>query len=141
MNPGAPLEIQFQLRPKPRPVQDAVRVELPSAGRLPQVTRVLALAIHFDEMIRKGDARDYADVARQTCLCRERVSQIMRLNYLAPDIQMELLYLPPVPTGRYPISETAMRRIANLLSRADQRREWARLKGLRQLDFPEATVF
>jgi len=79
-------------------------------------TRTLALAIHFDEMIQKGDATDYADIARQTCLCRERVSQIARLNYLAPDIQMELLYLPPVPTGRYPISETAMRMIASLLS-------------------------
>jgi hypothetical protein len=41
---------------------------------------------------------------------------------------MELLYLPPTPTGRYPISETAVRRIANLLSWADQRREWAALK-------------
>ena len=71
----------------------------------------------------RGDARDYADVARLSCLCRERVSQIMRLNDLAPDIQMELLYLPPVPSGRYPISETAMRKIANLLSWADQRRE------------------
>jgi hypothetical protein len=133
MNPGTPLEMQFQLRAKPRPVQDAVQRELPSAGRLPQVTRVLALAIRFDEMICRGDARDYADVARQTCLCRERVSQIARLNYLAPDIQMELLYLPPVPTGRYPISETSLRRIANLLSWADQRREWACLKGLHRL--------
>jgi hypothetical protein len=134
MNPSAPLlEIQFQLRPKPRPAHEAARPEPRSQGRLPQVTRVLALAIHVDEMIRSGDAKDYADVARQTCLCRERVSQIARLDYLAPDIQMELLYLPPVPTGRYPVSETALRTIANLLSWADQRREWARLKGIHRL--------
>ena len=133
MNAGAPPEIQFQLRPKPQPAVDVAKGELLSAGRLPQATRVLALALHIDEMICRGDARDYADVARQTCLCRERVSQIMRLNYLAPDIQMELLYLPPVPTGRYPISETALRKIANHLSWADQRREWARLKGLHRL--------
>jgi hypothetical protein len=86
------------------------------------------LAIHLEDMIRRGEAKDYADLARLGCLCRERVSQIVRLNYLAPDIQIELLYLPPTPTGRYPISETAVRRIANLLSWADQRREWARLK-------------
>ena len=79
-------------------------------------------------MLRRGDAKDYADIARLSCLCRERVSQIARLNYLAPDIQVELLYLPPVPSGRYPISETAMRKIANLLSWDEQRREWARLK-------------
>ena len=58
----------------------------------------------------------------------------MRLTYLAPGIQMELLYLPPVPTGRFPISETAARKIANLLSWVDQRRAWARLKQLHRLD-------
>src|ERR1700681_1017703 len=109
----APVEIQFPLRPKPRAAGEVAQTELRSAGRLPQVTRTLALAIRFDEMIRNGDAKDYADIARQTCLCRERVSQIARLHYLAPDIQLELLYLPPVPTGRYPISETAVRAIAN----------------------------
>ena len=67
-------------------------------------------------MIRRGEAKDYADIARLSCLCRERVSQIVRLNYLAPDIQVELLYLPPTPTGRYPIAETVVRKIANLLS-------------------------
>ena len=129
--PVAPIEIQFQLRP----IQQSTHAEVPrfDFGRLPQVTRVLALAIHFDEMIRRGDAKDYADVARLTCLCRERVSQVMRLLYLAPDIQMEVLYLPPTPSGRFPISETAVRKIANLLSWADQRREWARLKQLHRL--------
>lgn len=105
-----------------------------TTGRLPHVARVLALAIHLDNMIRAGDAKDYADIGRLSCLCRERVSQIMRLNYLAPDIQVELLYLPPVPTGRYPVSETAMRKIANLLSWDEQRREWKRLKTLHHLD-------
>ena len=122
----APLEIQFALRPGASPTaENSVR---PSGGRLPRVTQVLALAIHFENMIRQGEAKDYADLARLCCLCRERVSQIMRLNYLAPDIQIELLYLPALPGGRYPISESGARRIASLLSWVDQRREWARLK-------------
>jgi len=79
-------------------------------------------------MIQQGEAKDYADLARLSCLCRERISQIMRLNYLAPDIQIEVLYLPPLPGGRYPISESTARRIASLLSWVDQRGEWARLK-------------
>ncbi len=112
MSSLGPLEIQFHLR---------------------TITQVLALAIHLEGMIRRGEAKDYADLARLSCLCRERVSQIVRLSYLAPDIQMELLYLPPTPTGRYPISETAVRKIANLLSWADQRREWAALKRQHQL--------
>jgi len=128
MNTRAPLEIQFQLRPRLGGAANVPRSESRSAGRLPPITRVVALAIHFDEMIRRGDAKDYADIARLSCLCRERVSQIARLNYLVPEIQLELLYLPPTPTGRYPISETAMRKIANLLSWIDQRREWTALK-------------
>jgi hypothetical protein len=126
MSTNAP-QIQFQLRPKSGGAEAAQSKDR-STGRLPQITRVLALAIHFDEMISRGDAKDYADVARLSCLSRERVSQIVRLNYLAPDIQVELLYLPPTPTGRYPISETAVRKIANLLSWLEQRREWAALK-------------
>jgi len=51
----------------------------------------------------------------------------MRLNYLAPDIQIELLYLPP-SGGRFPISETAMRLIASSLSWEKQRERWSQLK-------------
>lgn len=86
------------------------------------------MAIHLEDMLRRREAKDYADLARLSCLCRERISQIVRLNYLAPDIQIELLYLPATPTGRFPISEVAVRRIANLLSWADQRRDWMALK-------------
>jgi hypothetical protein len=124
----SPLEIQFQLRPKLDVTMPGAEAQRPSSGRLPQLTRVLALAIYFDNMIRQGEAKDYAHLGRLSCLCRERVSQILRLNYLAPDIQMELLYLPPTPSRRYPISETAVRRIASFLSWPDQRREWAALK-------------
>jgi hypothetical protein len=129
MSNREPLEIQFPLRRNARyAVPDAEGAVRPRAGLLPRITQVLALAIHLDKMIQKGDAKDYADIARLSSLCRERGSQIMRLNCLAPDIQVELLYLPPVPAGRYPISETAMRKIANLLSWADQRRAWMALK-------------
>ena len=133
MSSPGPLEIQFHLRTKPRPADDE-QVGPTKTGRLPRVTQVLALAIHLEEMIRRGEAKDYADLARLSCLCRERVSQIVRLNYLAPDIQIELLYLPPTLTGRYPISESAVRKIANRLSWIDQRREWAVLKARHHLD-------
>jgi hypothetical protein len=125
MSNSAPLEIQFQLRAKQLSAEPEARQNV---GRLPRITRVVALAIHFDNMLRKGEAKDYADIGRMTCLCRERVSQIMRLNYLAPDIQVELLYLPPSSASRYPISEVAVRKLANLLAWDDQRREWTALK-------------
>jgi hypothetical protein len=122
-------EVSFQLRSGPRVPSAGLEAQMAAGqGRLPRVTQVLALAIHFDDLIRYGEAKDYADLARLAGLCRERISQVMRLTYLAPDIQMELLYLPPTATGRYPISETSMRRIANHLSWADQRKQWETLK-------------
>jgi hypothetical protein len=129
MNPHAPLELKFNLRTNPRSATGRNEQPGPTqAGRLPRIVQVLALAIHLEDMIRRGEAKDFAELARLSCLCRERISQIVRLNYLAPDIQIELLYLPPTPTGRYPISETAVRKIAGLLSWVDQRREWTALK-------------
>ncbi len=88
----------------------------------------MALAIHFQDMIRRGEARDYADLARLGCLTRERMSQIMELVWLAPDIQQEILYLSLNSGGRYPICERAVRKIANCLSWADQRAKWETLK-------------
>jgi hypothetical protein len=134
MSTDSPLEIRFSLRTKLRPPNEATeRVPSHKAGRLPRITQVLALAIHLEDMIRRREAKDYADLARLSCLCRERISQIVRLNYLAPDIQVELLYLAPTASGRFPISETALRNIANLLSWDDQRLEWKSLKQMHRL--------
>jgi hypothetical protein len=129
MTAGAPLEIRFSLRTKLRQAGEASE-QIPSrrVGRLPRITQMLALAINLEDMIRRGEAKHHADLARLSCLCRERISQIVRLNYLSPDIQVELLYLAPTTSSRFPISETALRKIANLLSWVDQRREWKALK-------------
>ena len=130
MNSTQAVEISFKLQTGPRTGNTtSASVGSLAPGRLPRVTQVLAIAIQFDDMLQRGDAKDYADLARLGGLCRERVSQIMRLNYLAPDIQVELLYLPPTPTGRFPISETAVRTIAGLLSWSEQRERWARISG------------
>jgi hypothetical protein len=88
----------------------------------------MALAIQFQEMVRSGEVRDCADLARLAGLTRERISQVMKLAWLAPDIQMEILYLPAVHGGRFPVSEVAARKIATLLSWTEQRAEWAKLK-------------
>lgn len=123
-----PVEVRFQLRRTPAPSVNDGEFTAPQRGRLPRVTQVLALAIQLDDAIQRGEAKDCADLARLGGVCRERVSQIMRLLCLAPDIQVELLYLPPTATGRYPVSERAAREIANILYWADQRQAWIRVK-------------
>lgn len=123
------VEIRFRLNPMSRPAAPpAVESELPAAGRLPRVTQVLALAIQFQDMIRLGEARDYADLARLGGLTRERVSQIVKLVWLAPDIQIEILHLPPVSNGHFLIRERAMRDISSTICWVEQHREWEKLK-------------
>ncbi len=59
--------------------------------KLPHVTRLLALAHHLQHLIDTGVADDYADIARLSNLSRARLSQIMNLTLLAPQIQEEIL--------------------------------------------------
>lgn len=125
--PNSAVEIQFRLH------AIAPDTGVPASGRsasghLPRVTQVMALAIHFQDMIQRGEARDYADLARLGCLTRERMSQIMELVWLAPDIQQEILQFPPSEATRFPISEVAVRKVAGLLSWADQRVVWTETK-------------
>jgi hypothetical protein len=137
MQNSSAVEIRFQLHPVPgrRAQGDGEPAQrLAGPGRLPRVTRVLALAIQFQEMIRRGEVRDYADLARLGCLTRERISQIMKLVWLAPDIQIEVLFLPPTLGGRYPISEVSLRPIAQELDWAKQRELWRNLKQSKHLD-------
>ena len=133
---NSPVEIQFRLHATGRSPGRSGPSDAPplGTGRLPRVTQVVALAIHFQDMIRCGEARDYADLARLGCITRERLSQIMELIWLAPDIQQEILEFPPNNSGRFPISEAAMRRLAENLAWAEQREQWRMLKQEGYLD-------
>jgi hypothetical protein len=71
----------------------------------------LALAHQIDGMIRAGELRDLADAARAIGVTRARMTQIMNLLLLAPEIQEAILDLPPVKQGRDPISERMLRAI------------------------------
>ncbi len=59
--------------------------------RIPRPTQLLALAITFEDMIRTGEARDYAEIARRTGVSRARISQIMRRMEMEPGIQEQTL--------------------------------------------------
>ena len=93
-------------------------------ARIPRITKLMAMAIHFNRLIEQGEIANYAELARMLGVSRARVSQIMGLVNLAPDIQMELLKLPRVAKGRDPVSERHLRPIARLLLWEDQRKMW-----------------
>ncbi len=65
--------------------------------RVPRIARLMALAIRLDELLREETIRDYADLARLGRVTRARMTQIMKLLHLAPDIQEQILLLPRLP--------------------------------------------
>jgi hypothetical protein len=98
-------------------------------GRVPRVAKLMALAIRFDGLIRVGDVADYADLARLGHVTRARITQIMNLTLLAPDIQEELLFLPRVERGHDTVLLKQLQPIAREPSWRKQRQLWQRLRG------------
>src|SRR5688572_11770411 len=82
------------------------------AGTVPRVARLVALALKLAGMVRRGEVRDYAELARLGRVTRARLTQLMNLTLLAPEIIEEILHLPPVTRGRDPIGERDLRPIA-----------------------------
>ena len=96
-------------------------------GTIPRISRLMALAIRFDRLIKAGEVADQAEIARLGQVSRARVTQIMNLLHLAPDIQEETLFLPRTQHGRDPIREIMVRPIAAVLDWRKQRRMWKEL--------------
>jgi hypothetical protein len=123
-------EVKVQLQPTVRQINRVPKKIAPAAvpvaerGRLPRITQVLALALQFQEMIDRGEIQRCADLARLGCVSRERISQLMALTWLAPDIQEAILRLPRIPGARSPINEGELRRIARLPLWQEQRARW-----------------
>lgn len=97
-------------------------------GRVPRILRLMALAIHFDKMIRERKVADQSELARLAHVTQPRMTQLMNLLHLAPDIQEELLLLPRVIQGRDPIHERMLRSIAAEADWGIQRQRWSRLR-------------
>jgi hypothetical protein len=96
--------------------------------RIPRITRLMALAIKFQGMVDRGDVRDYADLARLGCVTGARLTQIMNLLLLAPDLQERLLF----GTSPVSISERIVRAVCTQVEWADQRRHFRGLMEERQ---------
>lgn len=103
-------------------------------GRIPRVARLLALAHRLDELLRTGAVRNQADLAELGGVTRARVTQILNLLSLAPDIQERILTLPAMVSGRDRITEHHIRQLASLLNWDDQRRAWLDLDMLGRVD-------
>lgn len=105
------------LRPGPAP-------DTPQ-GKIPRISRLMALAIHCDELLRSGQITNQSELARYANITPARVTQILTLLNLAPDIHEELLFLPRTTEGRGEIQEMDIRKIAMELDWETQWPMWA----------------
>jgi len=106
--------------------EPTAKPELP-AGSVPRVARLMALAIRCEELVRSGEVADYANLARLGHVTRARMTQIINLLNLAPDVQEEILFLPNTTKGRDPIGERNLRPITAVVDWRAQRRLWGTL--------------
>ena len=81
-------------------------------GKVPRISRLMALAIEMDALFRAGEVQDLAELAKLGHVTQPRVSQILNLTLLAPDIQEKLLNLPPIVQGKSTLHEKMLRPVA-----------------------------
>lgn len=122
---GRTLEVEVAVRPpanrkrQPQPAEKG-------PPRIPRITRLMALAIKFQDMVDRGEVRDYADLARLGYVTRARLTQIMNLLLLGPDIQEDILGVGR-PTKA--MTERQARSLVRLVLWQEQRRAWAATGG------------
>ena len=90
---------------------------------VPRIARLMALAIRFDRLLRAEEFRDYAELARLGRVTRARMTQIMKLLDLAPDIQEQILFLPNLKG----LNERNLRPIVSRIDWNEQRRMFQKL--------------
>jgi len=100
---------------------------VPPSERVPRVARLMALAIKFDGMIRDGVVANQSELSELARVTQPRMTQIMNLLHLAPDLQEAILSLPQSAHGVPQLTERELRPIVQISDWRSQRALWAAL--------------
>lgn len=92
-----------------------------------RAAQMLACAHEMQAMIDRGELRDRTELAARFGFTRARITQLLDLLLLAPDVQEEILLMEVVHGGD-PVHEHALRAIVRHASWRDQRAEWRTLR-------------
>ena len=109
--------VRFADEPPPAPPEPVIAPA--------KVARMLALAHKFQRAIDRGEYESRADLAWSYGLSRARITQLMDLLLLAPDIQERVLFLESVD-GREIVGERALRRVTTAADWSEQRARLSR---------------
>ena len=102
-----------------------------SPERVPRIARLMALALKFEQMKREGVVQNYSVLAALGQVSRSRLTQVMNLLNLAPDIQEEILFLTWETAEKCGIHERSVRQLSSHLSWPEQRARWQVLRSSR----------
>ena len=91
-----------------------------STGRIPRLSRLMALAIKMQGLLRSGSVRSYRELTELGQISGARLSQILRLADLAPGIQEEILFLPKTRVGSDLVTEKAIRKVSRVIEFDEQ---------------------
>src|SRR5262249_54999565 len=126
-----PFHVNRQTRGGTQPHPGEAPAPACAPGRVPRVAKLLALAHRFETLLREGVVRSYAELAQLGPVTPARVSQVLALLGLAPDIQEAILFLPRTVRGRDPIQIYDLLPLTVLLDWKIQRRLWQQLLATR----------
>jgi len=91
----------------------------PKKPKTPRVVELLRKAIEWQTLLESGKASNQAAIARREGITRARVTQVMGLLRLSPEIQQHILSMPAASRASV-ITERALRPIAQLGDPKDQ---------------------
>jgi hypothetical protein len=104
------------------------RLRAPASARAPRLARLMALALRLEALVQEGTVGSYAELARLGHVSRARLSQILSLLSLAPDLQEKLLFWERPGRGREPLALRHLLPITAILDWHEQRRRWRKLR-------------
>lgn len=104
------------------------RRKLQQQGKVPHISKLMALALHYDRLLRERQIPNVSTLHHIAGVTKPRITQIMNLVNLAPDIQAEILMLPNINQSRGYFTERKLRPIAQEPDWTEQRTMWQRLK-------------
>jgi hypothetical protein len=106
------------------PKQPSVRAGPAVGDPIARLARLMALALRLEGLLRANTIRDYAELASLGKVTRARVTQLMQLLDLAPDLQEQILFLPPIKG----LNERSLRPVVRQVDWDEQRRLFQKVR-------------